>query len=149
MKKEVKEEEFLEEYVGDHYKKIKKGYFSLPAFLFTHFYARYQRFYSLDFLYLIIFLGLFGWFVVTSDILAIAILVIVKLMIGIIYNSLYLSHAKEKVSRILEKKKDWSTRKILEYCRNMSHLKIGPLLLNIVLDIILVIAYLYYILIIT
>lgn len=96
---EYEEESYLESYIGEDYKIIKKRPFNIYAFLFNWMYVLYRKLYITGivglFLSYLVVLFLKPWFLIY--------VVIVMILLGFLFNPYYIKMAKIKINRIKNK----------------------------------------------
>ncbi len=106
------DEDYIKNYIGNNYEKIKKEGFSLCGFIFGPLYLVYRKIWSYLLLFIIIIIAVYY-----VDITMIpAIYAILSLFIGLKVNNIYMTYATRKVDEIKISNPDKSSTEIYEIC---------------------------------
>lgn len=103
-------------YVGNHYVKISRKKFSIPAFIGNVFYVIYRKRYLLGLtgvIILILLIGLSQYFSWLAIILIIYVL-LTSFLLGFTFNKKYLIKVTKKAKKIRDKKKDLNAEEIIK-----------------------------------
>ncbi len=103
------DEKLLNIYIGNNYEKIIKEKFSIPALFLQYFYVFYRKVYIPGIIYTILI-------TITPSSL-VYIWIIVGIFLGIFFNKLYISYAKNRINKIKEENKNLSENELLNLCK--------------------------------
>lgn len=103
------DEKLLIIYIGNNYEKIIKEKFSIPALFLQYFYVFYRKVYIPGIIYTILI-------TITPSNL-VYIWIIVGIFLGIFFNKLYISYAKNRINKIKEENKNLSENELLNLCK--------------------------------
>jgi membrane protein len=103
------DEKLLNIYIGNNYEKIIKEKFSIPALFLQYFYVFYRKVYILGIIYTILI-------TITPSSL-VYIWIIVGIFLGVFFNKLYISYAKNRINKIKEENKNLSENELLNLCK--------------------------------
>lgn len=103
------DEKLLNIYIGNNYEKIIKEKFSIPALFLQYFYVFYRKVYIPGIIYTILI-------TITPSSL-VYIWIIVGIFLGVFFNKLYISYAKNRINKIKEENKNLSENELLNLCK--------------------------------
>lgn len=103
------DEKLLNIYIGNNYEKIIKEKFLIPALFLQYFYVFYRKVYIPGIIYTILI-------TITPSNL-VYIWIIVGIFLGIFFNKLYISYAKNRINKIKEENKNLSENELLNLCK--------------------------------
>ncbi len=115
MANKVKEEElsddekYLLEYIGPNAEKLTYKIFSMPGFIFTSLYMFYRKTYLVGLITLLIQFSLMFF---VHPLVGL----IVNVIVGIFYNTFYLSHCKRKIEKIINKTGSKDFNNVINLC---------------------------------
>lgn len=127
------DEELLKAFIGKNYDKISTQSFNLAGLIFTSFYMIYRKMFLFGLLFFIISLVVFS--AISNFLVAIGF----SLLVGFLFNKLYLWYAKRKIAKIKIKNADKTADEIKEICKNKGGTSVGQLALGIVLEVVIVV----------
>lgn len=116
-----KDEKYLESYIGEDYKLIKKSPFNIYAFLLNWIYILYRKIYGL---------GIFGMIityimVIINPKYLLIYLLIMMLIIGLTFNKIYIFFSKLKVEFFIKKHQDMDSFAIENKLRKKGGVKVS------------------------
>lgn len=120
-----KDEKFLEAYIGEDYKLIKKSPFNIYAFLLNWMYVLYRKMYVIGLLGMVIT----GIVVLQKPKFLIAYILITMVIIGLTFNKVYILISKLKVEHMIKRLKDTDTFTIESICEKKGGVKVAPALI--------------------
>ena len=126
------EEKYLNEYFGPNAEKFSYKIFCFPGLLFSSLYIFYRKMYLLGFISLVIQLTL-ALFV--NPYVALT----MNILIFLFFNSLYTSHAKRKIDKIIHSSGSKESGYIMNLCAEKGGVNKGIVILIFVLEIAIVI----------
>jgi hypothetical protein len=103
---------YLEEFVGKNYYKIKNRPFNFSAYFFSTTYIFYRKMYTFGTIFILIN-GICNLFFKT-----IIISLVLNLILGFTFNSIYISYASNKVRKIENNNESISREEIARICEN-------------------------------
>ena len=120
-----KDEKYLEAYIGEDYKLIKKSPFNIYAFLLNWSYVLYRKMYVVGILGMVIT----GIVVLQKPKFLIAYILITMVIIGLAFNKVYIFLSKLKVEFMIKKLKDTDSFTIENICEKRGGVKVVPALI--------------------
>ena len=132
-------EELLEYYIGEDYKLIKKSPFNIYACILNWMYVLYRKMY----LFGIIGLIITGFILVEFPKYFIIYAVVTMLLLGFIFNKLYIFSSKNKVNRIVNKSSEDDRFNLKKICAKKGGVNILRALIIYGLFLVIVIAYMF------
>ncbi len=106
----ITDEDLLLAYVGKNFIKISSKPFNFSAFIFSGYYLLFRK----KILYAMIYFTIF--LVLSQFIYSFIVGIGLSLIVGVLFNGLYIKDAKKKINKIKEKNSNKSMSKVKEIC---------------------------------
>lgn len=131
------DEKYLLEYIGPNAEKLTYKVFSVPGFIFTSLYMFYRKTYLVGLITLLIQFSLMFF---VHPLVGL----IVNVIVGIFYNTFYLSHCNRKIEKIKNKTASKDFNNIINLCGEKGGINKTLPVFGFVLIIVLVLGFSYF-----